>query len=179
MRWLLVARDEWDRVRLQKPETLTDIQRAVRFFFLVKNSFSSKLDFASFRIAATGLPTFNILRIEEVLSEAHLRLARVYIENRPYQNVIERFDRTQTFFYLDPPYYDCEDYYGKGIFSKEDFETLRVLLSGIKGRFIMSINDTPEIRRIYKDFSIHSVKTQYSVGSKGVNKVKELLIRNY
>jgi DNA adenine methylase len=179
MRWLLISRDEWDRLRKVKPETLTDIQRAVRFYFLLKNSFSSKLDFSSFRVAATGRPTFNFLRLEEQFAEAHLRLSGVYIENKPYQYIIERFDKPATFFYIDPPYYDCEDCYGKGIFSKADFETLNDLLKAVKGRFIMSINDTKEIRRIFRGFEIEPVKTTYSLAAKGVSTAKELLVRNY
>jgi len=51
-------------------------------------------------------------------------VARVYIENKSYEDVIACFDRPETFFYLDPPYYDCQNYYGDGIFSREDFEKL-------------------------------------------------------
>jgi DNA adenine methylase len=179
MRWLLVSRDEWERFRKEDPSTLTDIQRSARFFFLLKNSFSSKLDFSSFRVSSTGLPTFNLLRIEEVLSEAHTRLARTYIENRPFQNIVQRFDRCETFFYLDPPYYGCENYYGRGIFAREDFDELNGILRKIKGKFILSINDHPEIRRIFDGFKVESVSTKYSVGNNNNQTVKELLIRNF
>jgi DNA adenine methylase len=43
LEWILVARDEFERFKLENPETLTDIQRAVRFFYLLKNAYSSKL----------------------------------------------------------------------------------------------------------------------------------------
>jgi hypothetical protein len=58
-------------------------------------------------------PRLNLLRLEEELSAIHLRLARVYVENMHYRDVLARFDRPDTFFYLDPPYYGCENYYGK------------------------------------------------------------------
>jgi len=57
-----------------------------------------------------------------------------------------------TFFYLDPPYYGCENYYGDGIFSKENFGKLRNILDGLKGKFILSINDHPQTREIFKGF---------------------------
>src|ERR1035437_7833903 len=85
--------------KIQK--TLTDIQKAVRFYFLLK-----------------------LLRIEEVLSAVHLRLARVYVENRPYEAIINRFDKPDTFFYCDPPYYGYEDYYGKGVFVRSKFRLI-------------------------------------------------------
>ena len=86
-------------------------------------------------------PLFNLLRIEEELSAAHLRLCRVYIVNKPYDDIIRRYNRPATFFYIDPPYYNCENDYGKGIFDRSDFSGLASLLSGISGKFIMSINN--------------------------------------
>ncbi|MTH94551.1 hypothetical protein [Roseibium sp. RKSG952] len=38
--------------------------------------------------------------------------------------VIPRCGRPGTLFYCDPPYYDCENDYGEGLFAKHDFETL-------------------------------------------------------
>ena len=57
-----------------------------------------------------------------------------------------------TLFYLDPPYFGTEDYYGPGVFSAADFEVLSTLLEGIQGRFILSLNDTPEVRAIFGRF---------------------------
>ena len=180
LKWILVARDEFNRFKLENPETLTDIQKAVRFYFLLKTGYAARIEKPSFSIATSSKPRFNLLRIEEELSAVHLRLSRVYVENRPYDVIINRFDKRDTFFYCDPPYRGCEDYYGKGIFSRDDFPKMRDLLSGIKGKFIMSINDTPEIRKLYKGFRIEVVATTYSAG--GANKkksVNELLIMNY
>jgi DNA adenine methylase len=180
LKWILVARDEFERFRQENPETLTDIQRAVRFYYLLKSGYAARIDNPSFSIAVSSKPRLNLLRIEEELSAVHLRLSRVYVENRPYETIITRFDRPDTFFYVDPPYYDYEDYYGKGIFSRADFTKLRDILSKINGKFIMSINDTEEIRHLYKEFKIETVKTSYSAG--GANKkkqVQELLISNF
>lgn len=114
LKWILVARDEFGRFKDENPETLTDIQRAVRFYYLIKNGYSSRMVRPVFSISTLRRANFNLLRIEEELSAAHLRLCRVYIENLPYERVIERFDKPHTFFYLDPPYHGCEDYYGPG-----------------------------------------------------------------
>ena len=151
-RWILVSRDEFDRFKNENPDTLTDIQRAVRFYYLIKTSYGARIHKPIFGTSTTRHPRLNLLRIEEELSAAHLRLQRVVIERLPYQDLINRYDRPHTFFYLDPPYYGCEDYYGKNIFEKEDFSRLNEQLEQIKGRFIMSINDAPEIREIlYSD----------------------------
>lgn len=180
LKWILVARDEFGRFKDENPDTLTDIQKAVRFYYLIKNGYSSRMVKPTFSISTLRRANFNLLRIEEELSAAHLRLCRVYIENLPYERVIERLDKPHTFFYLDPPYQGCEDYYGKGIFERSDFERLRDLLKGIKGRFIMSLNDTREIRDLYKKFHVETVDTTYLVMGKGKKqKVNELLIMNF
>lgn len=178
LRWILVARDEFERFKKENPETLTDIQRAVRFYFVLKNSFSGRLKSPAFSISTCRLSAFNLLRVEEQLSEIHLRLARVYIENKNYADVIECFDRPDTFFYIDPPYYGCENYYGDGIFSKEDFMRLAALLRGLKGKFILSINDHPRAREIFKGFRTARVKTNYGAHP-GRKAVTELLLSNY
>jgi DNA adenine methylase len=180
LKWILVARDEFMRFKVENPSSLTDIQRAVRFYYLLKTGYASRLVNPSFNIAATSPPRFNLLRVEEELSAIHLRLARVYVENKPYQDMIDRFDKPDTFFYLDPPYYGYEDYYGPGVFSREDFLTLRNILSGVKGKFIISINDVDEIRSLFKDYCIETVETAYTAcGANRKKRVTELLIGNY
>jgi DNA adenine methylase len=178
-RWMLVARDEFDRFMKTPAETLTDIQRSARFFFLAKTSFGAKVCKPTFGIAASGPPRLNLLRIEEDLSEAHLRLARVFIECKPYADVVKRFDRPGTLFYVDPPYWGNERDYGDGLFGREDFARLAELLDGIKGKFILSLNDVPGVRDTFANFKTERVPTRYSINSKANQAVGEVLITNF
>jgi DNA adenine methylase len=106
----------------------------------------------------------------------HARLAGVVIECLPYAEFITRYDRPETLFYLDPPYWGCENDYGKGSFSRDDFEVLSRLLRGLKGRFIMSINDVPEIRKLFAWADMEPVKTTYTVGKGKGKRVAGLII---
>jgi DNA adenine methylase len=179
-RWTLVARDEFDRFLATPADTLTDIQRAARFYYLAKNSFGAKIRTPTFGISATGAPRLNLLRLEEDLSEAHLRLARVFIENKPYEAVIERYDRPGTLFYLDPPYWGCETDYGVGIFARDDFRRLAEQLAHVKGKFILSLNDRPEVREVFGAFRLEAVTTRYSVSASARKApVGEVLITNF
>ena len=177
-KFLLIARDEYDRLKLAKPDTLTDIQRAARYYYLVRLSYGGKAVEHNFTTGPTRMPPINLLRIEEELSQAHLRLSRVIIENQHYSKIIERFDLPDTLFYLDPPYFNCEDYYGKGLFNKKDFELLRDQLKAIKGKFILSLNNVPEIREIFKDFHIIETSVRWSLG-KDYNEANEVIILNF
>jgi DNA adenine methylase len=179
-KWILVSRDEFYRFRKESPETLTDIQKAVRFYYLLKLGYAAKIKDPSFNIVTTARPRLNLLRIEEELSAVHLRLSRVYIENRSYAEVFARFDKPDTFFYIDPPYYGYEDYYGDGIFDRSDFMKLRDILARVAGKFILSINDVDHIRDLFQSFRIETVSTSYSAaGANKRKRVNELLIMNY
>ena len=177
-KWVLVARDEFARLKAANPDTLTDIQRAARFYYLQQACFGGRITNPSFGYTATRASKLNLLRIEEYLSAAHLRLARVYVECLPYAEVIRRYDGPDTFFYIDPPYWDCEDYYGAGIFGREDFTALAIHLAGVQGRFLLSLNDTLGVREVFKDFAIEAVQTKYTCSNGKNVPASEVLIRN-
>lgn len=119
--------------------------------------------------------------LRQVLTAIHERLQKVTIENRNFDVLINKMDRPDTLFYLDPPYYNCENYYGKDIFSRDDFITLRDILKNIKGKFILSLNDVPEVRELFADFNIHGKKIRWSLNnsSNDENNGKELIITNF
>ncbi len=56
---------------------------------------------------------------------------------------------------------------------------MRNLLAGMKGKFILSINDVREIRALFDGFKMESVSTVYSVSKESKKRVNELLISNY
>lgn len=178
-RWVLPSREEWQRQLNAEPSTLTDIQRAARFYYLQKLSFGGKVKGRTFGTATTHPPRINILGLEREVSDAHQRLANVMIENLDFEDCIKRYDREHTFFYLDPPYFGVEDYYGDDLFSRADFERLANVLKGIKGKFMLSINDKPEIRDLFNVFKIEVAEVTYSCGKGSRPKVGELLIKNY
>ena len=101
------------------------------------------------------------------------------IEQLPYGHFIRRYDHPGALFYLDPPYWDCEDDYGPGVFGRDDFAALAGQLAGIAGGFLLSINDQPEVRVIFDRFRMMATTTTYSI-SEGSNdkKAGELIITN-
>lgn len=178
-KWMLVSRDEFIRLKTVDPETLTDIQRAARFYYLQRNAFGGKVDCQNFGYATTAAPRLNLLRIEEELSMAHIRLAKTFIECLPYHEIIKRYDRKHTFFYLDPPYWNSENDYGKGIFDKFDFQNLADILKNVQGKFILSLNDVPEIRNIFSNFKIEEVNVRYTCSKIKNIAANEVLITNF
>jgi DNA adenine methylase len=151
LKWRLSSRAEFDRLMATDPATLTDLERAARFLYLQRTAFGGKVVGRNFAMARNALPSrFDLTKLVPMLEEVHDRLAGVTIERLPYADFIARYDAPTTLFYLDPPYWGGEGYYGSG-FSAADFEALRDLLGALEGRAIMSINDTPEVRRSSPD----------------------------
>jgi DNA adenine methylase len=158
-------------------ETLTDIQRAARFFYLQQHCFGGKVSGQNWGTATTA-PAVNLLRLEENLSAAHLRLSNAFIENLDWQECIERYDRPHTFFYLDPPYWETAGY--GNAFGFEQYERMAELLRRIKGKAIISINDHPDIRRVFDGFQLETAEIQYTVGGGGKNVERgELIIYSW
>ena len=150
-----------------------DVRRAAMFLKLLRYSYSSGCkSFAS--------QPFDIRRLFGLIKELEDRMATVVVENQDFETLIKHYDRPDTFFYADPPYYSTEDMYAVG-FNWDDHVRLHDTLSNIKGKFLLSYNDCPEIRELYKDFSMfdfsrtHSMAQRYEAGKE----FKELLIGNY
>ena len=95
----------------------------------------------------------------------------------PWSELITRYDRPETFFYCDPPYYLCLDY--KHNFVLEDFISMADQLGRIKGKFMLSINDHPDIREVFKDFGHKEVSLLYTKGQKGPTEANELIFTNF
>lgn len=177
-KWALVSRQIYEWEKMKRPETLTDIQRAARFFYLQKLAFGAKIESRTFGTAATSKPRLNLLRIEEDLSEAHLRLARTTIENLEWSACFMKYDRKETLFYLDPPYYGTEGYGTE--FGLEQYDRMAQFAGTCKGKMIISVNDIKAMRKVFKGLKIRSVAIDYTVGGacRGRGR-KELIIRNF
>ena len=178
----LISRDEFERLKASNSQTLTDIQRAARFYYLLRNCFGAKISCPNYTSLVDRLPLLKLGdELKSTLSNIHQRLQKVNIENRNFDTLIQKMDRPTTLFYLDPPYYNCENYYGKDIFSRDDFSKLNDILRNIKGKFILSLNDVPEVRELFKGFYFQTKKIHWSfnVQSEDENNGKEIIITNF
>ena len=173
-KWALSSRQVFKWLQETRPETLTDIQRAARFYYLQQSAFGGRVDGQSYGTATTQPPGLNLLRIEESLSAAHLRLSNTYIEHLTWQDCFRRYDRPHTLFYCDPPYWQTEGY---GVpFGFDQYEQMAEVLGQIKGKVIVSLNDHPDIRRVFGRYHIESTDITYTVGGGKGSEAREVLI---
>ena len=150
-----------------------DVRRAAMYLKLLRYSYSSgKKSFAS--------QPRDLRRLFGLIQQLENRLANVVIENQDFETLIHHYDRPDTFFYLDPPYFSTEDMYAVE-FTWEDHVRLWDTVAAMQGRFLLSYNDCPEIRQLYEGFPlfdftrVHSMAQRYEAGKE----FKELLIGNY
>lgn len=107
-----------------------------------------------------------------------------FIENKDFQDVIELYDSSSTFYYLDPPYKSREMQYSKHNFVEDTHERLMNVLKSTKGKWCLSYYDFSELSEWYPKDKYRWVSKDFkkaSGASKGKNQSTgtELLIMNY
>ena len=182
LRFQLTTRAEFERLIAVDPDTLTDLERAARFLYLQRTAFGGKVSGRNFGVDRARPGRFNLSTLEPMLEDLHSRLSGVTIECLDWSAFIPRYDSADTLFYLDPPYWGCEDDYGKAMFARADFERAAQQLATIRGRFILSLNDLPEVRHTFAAFQLAEIRTTYTISGKrndqGGSRA-ELLISNW
>ena len=169
------GRDIFEEYKNCSIEYLTEIHRAIRFLYLITQSFAGKGKVYGY--GTTTKPSQHIFK--EVLGEIRERLKNTYVENLSFEKIIDKYDREHSFFFCDPPYFETSGYDNK--FGEDEHIILLDKLKNLKGKFLLTINDHPKVREWYKDFNIKKVEVNYSVSKdeKGRGKYKELIITNY
>ena len=162
---------------------ITDIQKAVQFYFIITRSFGGKGSSFGTVKKSSGGASKSQKNVLDKIDAIHERLDKVMIENRDFETLIKQYDFEDAFFYCDPPYsqgcgYDVTS--TKGF----DHERLREVLGNIKGRFLLSYDDSPKIRELYKGFEMIEVERLNGINNRSDvenrKKIfKELLIANY
>jgi DNA adenine methylase len=175
LRWQITGRREFERLKASDPGTLTDLERAARFLYLQRTAFGGKVFGRNFGVDPLG-GRFNFTKLAPMLEELHERLAGVVIECLPWPDFIARYDRPGTLFYLDPPYYGGEADYGPGLFQRSDYAALAEVLKALRGRFIMTLNDVPAIRRTFAGFPMAKARVTYTLAAGARTPAGELII---
>ncbi len=178
LRYTLNSRLDFEHVRkmLHTETKLPDIKRAAYFYQLIRESYASGLD-------SFACHPHSMWNNFPLIHEACRRLQKVVIENKDFEGLIRQYDRPDSFFYCDPPYYETEDYYEDVGFTEKDHERLANCLRGIQGKFLLSYNDCPKIRELYSQPGIviestsrlSNISQRYEAGKQ----YAELLISNY
>jgi len=178
LKFQLTSRREFERLSKTDPSTLTDLERAARFLYLQLHAYGGKVQGQNFGVAPERPARFDLSQVGPILEEIYERLTPVTIENLDWADLIDRYDRPETLFYLDPPYWGNETDYLPSGFGRDDFARIAERLGRLRGRAIVSLNDTPGVRENFAGFRLEEAELPYTIGqaSGGVKEAKEVLI---
>lgn len=154
LEFVLNSRQEFTDFRHQPG--LTDLQRAARWFYRNKNCFGGA-NMESFSSTAVGGGAMSSRGARmELIRALNLRLDRVSVENLDWERCIELYDRPHTFFFVDSPYTECATtLYAP--WTNTDVQRLRERLARLRGRWMVTLNDTAAIRAIFAGCKIRGV----------------------
>ncbi|KAF5069986.1 D12 class N6 adenine-specific DNA methyltransferase [anaerobic digester metagenome] len=159
------------RALLLERAELGDVQRAAAYYKVIRYSFSGST--SSF----AGKPC-DIRHFFHLIWDCSRRLADVVVENKDFAALIRQYDRKNTLFYCDPPYFQAEKCY-QVQFTKADHHRLHHRLRKCKGFVMVSYNDCPFIRKLYRDFYIYHTDRHNSMSQKAGSKYEEIIMTNY
>lgn len=171
LRFYLNSRELFENQKNIYMEGLTDIQRAARFFMQIKTSYGSMG-------IAFGCVKRDISVMVDYLKAIEERLKNVVIEHKDFERLIIDFEKKNSLFFLDPPYYGSEKYY-TAPFTDEDHIRLFNALGNTRNRFILTYNDCEFIRDLYKGCNIHEIIRTNNLSTQNNSKFRELIITNY
>lgn len=178
LRYMLNSRLDFEYMKgmLHSQAVLPDVRRAACYYALIRYSY------------AAGTSTFGsqphaMWNNFPLIESAAGRLQKVVIENKDCVKLIRQYDRPESFFYCDPPYYNADQYYEAVSSDGFDHAGLADALLGIKGKFLLSYNDCPEIRALYDrpGIVVEGISRLSNIAQRYENgkQYPELLISNY
>lgn len=171
LEFVLSSRQEFEDFRHQPG--LTDIQKAARWFFRNRNCFrGASLD--TFGTSPTSARGSREARLEAI-RQLNVRLDRVTVENLDWERCLDLYDRPGSFFFCDPPYTAC-DAGMYGAWKAADVMRFRARLDRLKGQWIVTFNDAPEIRRIFDDCRLISIERPKGINQTSGKTYRELVI---
>jgi DNA adenine methylase len=146
---------------LDEPFEVPNVERAAKWFYLNHSSFAGMKTRSSPGNWGHGAHHNVVVGMRDGFNNLLLcaqRLFNVQIENRSYEYVLEHYDSPDTFFYVDPPYYETDNVF-VGL-TLEQHEELRNRLAKLQGCWLLTYNEHAKIEDMYREFKIEKVSVQ-------------------
>lgn len=167
------------RVMYEHPHLFDELQHAWAFWVLCNQGYLGKMGSWGFETTGAGIERRNKSKREEFTSEISERLDLVQVECHDALYLIQLRDRPETFFYLDPPYFNsnCGHYGG---YNQDDFERLLQLCASMQGKFLLSSYPSEILSRFAGEHGWHQIELGMTCSASSKRKTKiEVLTANY
>jgi DNA adenine methylase len=173
------SKELFENFVIQDVNNISDLERAVRFYYLLMLNFGGRFNRFTFTPRNDGIKQINFDKLPDTIKKAHNRLRDTYIERTDYKNIIKKWDKEDSFFFIDPPYLTTTENDYEESFDEYKYQELFELLSNLKGKFLLTTDDEPLLRDLFKHFYINDTEVFYSVSKERKRNHKELIITNY
>ncbi|GMV29733.1 MAG: hypothetical protein AMXMBFR59_18580 [Rhodanobacteraceae bacterium] len=134
----LRARPHQPSAKDMNPDCLTDVQRAARFFYLQRLSFGGKVASRTYGTSTTSPARCDGARLARHSMPPTCGWPAPRSNACPWQGCMARYDRENTLFFVDPPYYGLTGYGVK--FGVEHYEQLAEVMTHAKVKVILTVN---------------------------------------
>lgn len=158
LRLKIASREEFAEELAAEPRT--QLQRAARWYFLTRQSFGSQRE--TYGRGKDMFHGVDVARETKTLHALSARLRNAVFTNTDALDCIRNFDAPDTFFFCDPPYVSCGRTAYRA-FSEESMIALRDVLSSVKGKWILTCDDSPQTRKIFAGFPLRETRIKYSI----------------
>ena len=189
----LVSRSEFQRLALTDPHTLSNAERAHRFYYLIMAGWGGEARYPRFQTSTSdgghGNRLIGALKsLRQRVEPVHDRLKTVIIENLDWTECVERYDRLGTFMYFDPPYPGNGANYKYNMRSMAEHSAIAERLRHVQCQWMLSSYNTQDIRELYRDYNIVPIQSASGMRSSesdakahGRKRTmnKEVLVLNY
>ena len=189
----LVSRSEFRRLAAVEPHSLSEVERAHRFYYLIMAGWGGEARYPRFQTSTADGGHGNRLigamktlgkRIEPV----HNRLKTVIIENLDWRECINRYDRPTSFLYLDPPYPGNGANYKHNMREEMEHFAIAERLHSVQGKWMLSSYDTDAVRANFHGYNIIPIRSasgmraaESAIRTNGIQRTvnREILVLNY
>lgn len=171
------SRTLWNEIRFAEKKPFDEVERAFMFWTRIQDSFGAR----GMNFAMTRDGVKSVSNSRRFLDEVAERLRNATIECSSFDKCLQQYDSPETFFYLDPPYPNTTG--GSSNYdnlSSDEWKNFRAMLGKIKGKFLLSCNDDPEVIKMFSGFNIKFIDVRVTLAKNNNNaKRREILVSNY
>ena len=155
--------------------TVPDYTRAAKYMFLQTQFFSGGAGLTEKTKIYVAKDYKNKFKTyaEKFQQRKYLdKLAKLSTENMDCRDLIKKYDSPTAFFYIDPPYFNLEDYYTKNSFGYDDHIELLTVMKAAKGRWALSYYYFPELEQLLPRDQYYWHEEQ-TIANNGLKKVAD------
>ena len=166
-------------IMYDSPHLFSDVKRAWAFWMLTNQGYAGKIGTWGYGTISSERENSLEKKRESFVTDIRDRLKLTQIDCTDALHIIQLRDRTTTFHYIDPPYYNSNmGHYGG--YTEQDFENLLKVLENVEGKFLLSSYPSELLSAYIKKNGWYTLEVEMTTMASTNRKPKiEVLTANY